>query len=218
MDLQELRVYVTSRYQSEATETEIDQHLNEIYRDLSRLFTADTPVSDTSVNTVVNKETYQVPQNSRRIRRVFLGAGAGRAPLRSIREDALLFPRQTGVPRRWYVAGMSEVGGDVRQSFGLDPIPNAVQALTIEYEPEPAELDMDTDAVQFIPEESQHLIAFGALAIVAGRNQDYNVASMWEQRYRAGYNELSAALGRTGISSNFPEIAKATQGAGGGAA
>lgn len=42
MTLQELRNYIKSRYATDASDVEIDDHINEVYRDISRIFTPDT--------------------------------------------------------------------------------------------------------------------------------------------------------------------------------
>lgn len=203
LDLQELLLYVTDRYPSSLSETSIEGHVNEVYRDLSQLFTPENIVVESGLSAPAFQEEITVPVGARSIRRVYLGTGANRSPLRSISRAALNYPRADGTPRRWFYAGTVVSGTNVRFQIGLDPLQDGGQTLTVEYEPEPEVMSADTDVPVMVPTEHHHLIAWGAIALVAGQQQDYTVAQNWEVRYRAAFNEIGARLGRSGIESRL---------------
>lgn len=208
MDLQTMRAYIRSRYASALTDVELDDHINEAYRDLSLLFTPDTVEDDATLLTVVGQATYTLTKDSRRIREVHLGTGASRIRLRSVRHEAIVYPRASGVPTRWYAFGMKSQGTNVRQQFGLDPVPaTAGTTLSVMYEPEPGEFLTDTSTPLYVPEEFHAIICYGALSLAAGQQQDYNVSQHWQSRFTAAYNDLTDKLGRI-AKSNFPEATK----------
>lgn len=203
-----MRAYIRSRYASALTDAELDDHINEAYRDVSLLFTPDTLEEDGGLSTVTGQATYTLMKDSRRIREVHLGTGASRNRLRSVRHEALVYPRASGAPTRWYAFGMKSTGTNVRQQFGLDPVPiTSGTTLTVMYEPEPAELTTDTSTPLYVPEEFHPIICYGALSLAAGQQQDYNVSQNWQTRFTAAYNELTDKLGRIS-KSNFPEATK----------
>lgn len=206
MNLSQIRAYIRARYASDLMDSEIDEHVNETYLDLSRLFTPDS-VQEEQITTVAGQDLYTLTLNSRRILEVHLGTGASRERLASIRHSSVTYPRTSGTPTRWYPHGMTTTGIDVKQRFGLDPVPSTSgQVINVLSEPEPARLANTTDQPQYVPEEMHHLIAYGALSLAAGKAQDYNLAQHWESRYRMAYNEVLGRLGRNKI--NYPEAAK----------
>lgn len=203
-----MRAYIRARYASALTDAELDDHINEAYRDVSLLFTPDTLEDDAALLTVIGQATYTMTKDSRRIREVHVGTGASRTRLRSMRHEAIVYPRVNGVPTRWYAFGMKSNGTNVRQQFGLDPVPDAAgTALTVMYEPEPSVLGTDTSTPLYVPEEFHSIICYGALSLSAGQQQDYNVSQHWQQRFTASYNELTDKLGRIS-KTNFPEATK----------
>ena len=219
MTLQELRNYIKSRYATDASDVEIDDHINEVYRDIYRIFTPDTTeeYSDAAFVTVSEQPVYELPKSTRSIKQVHITPAAGsRTRLRSMKEDALLYPRLSGTPIRWYPYGFKEAvaGTDVVQKFGLDPIPDTAAAdgaIHVLYEPSPDAMADNDDSPTYIPEEMHYLIAWGALAVLAGKQEDYNQAQHWDARYRNAYNEALVKLGKS-RHANFPEAARSVKG------
>ena len=210
MTLQEILLYIKSRYDVGATDSEILEHTNEVYRDLTKPFTLDVIEEDTSLATATDQAIYTLGEDSRRIREVHIVDGLGdRRRLHSVRPQAILYPRLEGMPRRWYVAGMDS-STDVRQQFGLDPVPTVSEDaldLIVQYEPEPESLVNDTDLPLYIPEELHYLIAWGTISILAGREENYNVSQHWQARYTNHFNEVLMTHSRAG-KLNFPESAR----------
>ena len=210
MTLQEIMLYVKSRYDVGATDSEILEHANEVYRDLSKPFTLDVVEEDSSLATATDQAVYTLGEDSRRIREVHIDDGTGtRIRLHSVRPQSILYPRLTGVPLRWYVAGMDS-SVNVRQQFGLDPVPTVSEDgldLWVVYEPEPASLVNDSDTPRYIPVELHYLIAWGTIAILAGREENYNVSQHWQARYTNHFNEVLMTHSRAG-KLNFPESAR----------
>lgn len=218
MTLQELRNYIKVRYATDASDVEIDDHINEIYRDITRIFTPDTTeeYSKDTFLTVDKQAVYELPFSTRAIKQVHLESGTGKVRLRSIKEEALLYPRLEGVPTRWYPYGFKEAtgGNDVVQKFGLDPVPGATaagKAISVLYEPAPSAMSGNDDSPTYVPEEMHYLIAWGALAVLAGKQEDYNQAQHWDARYRNAYNEHLIKLGKS-RHANFPEAARSIKG------
>lgn len=207
MNLAELRTYITARYATPLTATEINQHIHEAYNDLSRIFTPDSK-GEATVPTVSHGDQYYVA-DCRTIKDIRTAIDGDR--LREINYEAVLYPRRYGTPIRWYPLGESSGGGvDVRVIFGLDPLPDVNDSVYVHFEPAPRQLAADTDAPDFIPEEYHYLIAWGALATIAGHAEDYGVAQYWETQYRSAYNGILLKLGRT-APTHFPTIVAASQ-------
>lgn len=143
--------------------------------------------------------------------------------LKKVNKNAIIFPQQRG-------AGYSDgsffkrIGTDdiflkvkrwaVNRSVGnrfeliFDPIPRGTIPLLIRYEPMPAGLEADSDVPQYIPEEYHYLIAWGSLALIASLpgQEDWEVAQVWESRYRDGVNNMISALGMN-APDNYPATA-----------
>jgi len=185
-------------------EQKIKDKINIVYRDLSRLYTRETIEEDDDLVTVAGQEIYTLGSDSRQILAVYLGENR----LRNIRAEARLFPRPEGTPIRWFTYGMGAATENVKQRFGLDPVPDEADiSITVDYEPMPADLTESDDNVAYIPEEKQHLIAWGAIGILAGIEEDYDIAQNFESRYKNGYNELMIEMGIF-RESNYPVTAK----------
>lgn len=199
MDLQEIRNYVRGRYSTDLTDAELDDHINEAYKDVSNLFTPDS-IHTMALTTTSGQSEYVLPEHSRRIRQIRIGSQR----LRSIRYDSVVFPRLSGSPIRWYPYGWTSVNGDDRQAFGLDPIPTTTAAITILVEPQPNRLVDDHDSPEEVPDEFQYLICWMTISLAAGQAQDYNVAQNWDARYRVEYNEVLAKMAGLG-RGNFPD-------------
>lgn len=207
MNLSDLRIYITARYATPLTGTEIDQHINEAYKDLSRIFTPDANAEE-SIPTASGGFRYYVP-DCRSIKEVRTSAAGER--LREISYAAVLHPRRSGTPTRWFPYGeSSSAGTDVLMAFGLDPIPDASESVFVRFEPEPVDLSGDSAIPDYIPEEYHHLIAWGALAAIAGHAEDYGVAQYWDTQYRSAYNGILVKLGRT-APTNFPTVSMTSQ-------
>ncbi len=208
MDLQEMTNYIKTRYPTELMEHEIGFHLNEIYRDVSTLFTPDT-TETTTISTVVSQEIYEMDELSRTIKQILYDD----VRLRTMMAESLRYPRGIdATPLRWYPFGFREVtAGGVYQVFGLDPVPDAIETMTIYYEPIPEMLIASDDEPEYIPDEMHYLVCWGTLAILAGNQQDYNTSQYWEAKYRAAYNEKLVQLGRSRYA-NFPEAARKVKG------
>lgn len=210
MDLVTLRTYITARYATPLASVEIDQHINEAYQDLSRIFTPDSS-GEESVNTVTGGDQYYVAcRTIKEIRTAITGSR-----LRETSYAAVLHPRRSGTPARWYPIGESLGGGsDVMIVFGLDPLPDVSDSVYVRFEPVPRELIVDADVPDYIPEEYHHLIAWGALATIAGHAEDYSVAQYWDTQYRSAYNGILIKLGRT-AATHFPTTVAASAPQGG---
>jgi hypothetical protein len=205
MTLLELMALVENEYGDiTLPEQKIKDKINIVYRDLSRLYTRETIEKDDDLVTVAGQEIYTLGSDSRQILAVYLGENR----LRNIRAEARLFPRPEGTPVRWFTYGMGAVTENVKQRFGLDPVPDEADiSITVDYEPMPADLTESDDNVAYIPEEKQHLIAWGAIGILAGIEEDYDIAQNFESRYKNGYNELMIEMGIF-RESNYPVTAK----------
>lgn len=205
MTLLELMALVENEYGDiTLPEQKIKDKINIVYRDLSRLYTRETIEEDDDLVTVAGQEIYTLGSDSRQILAVYLGENR----LRNIRAEARLFPRPEGTPIRWFTYGMGAATENVKQRFGLDPVPDEADiSITVDYEPMPADLTESDDNVAYIPEEKQHLIAWGAIGILAGIEEDYDIAQNFESRYKNGYNELMIEMGIF-RESNYPVTAK----------
>ena len=205
MTLLELMALVENEYGDiTLPEQKIKDKINIVYRDLSRLYTRETIEEDDDLVTVAGQEIYTLGSDSRQILAVYLGENR----LRNIRAEARLFPRPEGTPIRWFTYGMGAATENVKQRFGLDPVPDEADiSITVDYEPMPADLTESDDNVAYIPEEKQHLIAWGAIGILAGIEEDYDIAQNFESRYKNGYNELMIEMG-VFRESNYPVTAR----------
>lgn len=205
MTLQEIIAYVNGRYTSGLVDTEIIEHINEIYRDVTRAFTKDT-TKETTIATVESQEIYQLTEASRRIKEIHI-TNETRSRLRSMRADARVYPRKSGTPLRWFPYGLDDEDGSVRQQYGLDPIPDAVLNVHVLYEPVPTVLSEDNDNILYIPEEYQYVIGYGTIALLASNQEDWNVSQAWEARYRSAINEMIITLGII-PPNNYPDLSK----------
>lgn len=206
MLLQEIIAYVNGRYVSNLTDTEMIEHINEIYSDLSRAFTKDT-LEEEKISTVNGTELYTLPVSSRRIKEVHATISGKRVRLRSMRAEARLIPRTVGDPLRWYPYGFGDANGAVRQRFGVDPVPDNTVELHVLYEPVPDLLSLDDDALLYIPEEYQYIVSYGTIALLASNQEDWNVSQAWEARYRSAVNEMVMTLGIV-PPNNYPDLSK----------
>jgi len=210
MDLNKLVGYVKTRYKADLTDPQIIEHLNEKYLELSEPFTADVRAEDDSLSTVEGQTEYTLGADSRRIIEIHIVSDDERRRLRRMDPVAVLYPRETGLPRRWYSLGMNGEEGTTRQQFGLDPIPDLANddlQLYVIYEPEPVKLDDDGDIPKFVPDEKHHVIAWGAMATLAAQQEDYGVAQTWDGHYSRAFNEIMVK--HAGLSrDNFPDSAR----------
>ena len=204
MTFQELLIYIKNRYPSSLSETEVEEHINEVYKDLSRLFTKDV-IEEEEKQTNLGEENYTLSSPSRRIREVHLDVNE-RKRLRSMKAEARIFPRKEGTPKRWFPYGVDKGQSNIKQMFGLDPIPDSQYAIYILYEPLPEGMAEDTDIPSYIPEEHHYLIGWGAMALIAGKEEDYNAAQHWDIRYRSAVNEILVSMGI--YPENVPEASK----------
>jgi len=184
----------------------IARSINFVYRDLSKLYTRETVEENDELITASDQEVYILPADSRQIFNVYIEGNR----LRHIYKEALLRPRSKGMPKRWYSFGAGDIDKDVKQRFGLDPVPSEEEKeidIVVAYEPMPADLFEDEDKIKYIPEEKQYLIVWGAVGILAGIEEDYDIAQNFESRYRTAYNELMMEMGLF-RESNYPAAAK----------
>ena len=204
--------YVTGRYTSSLATADRKKHINEVYLDLSRVFTADITEENATISTVSAQNVVTMTFGTRQIKRIYTSAAGVRTPLRRIREEAIVYPVTSGTPTRWAPFGNTQVTGVNRAQVILNPTPNAILSLVIAYEPVPAELSADADVPRYIPEEYHNLIAWGSIAILASLpgTEDWNVGQMWEARFRNGVNEMIATLGLN-APENFPSLAMVVQ-------
>lgn len=215
MDLQDMTNYIKTRYPTDLGEHEFTQHINEVYRDVTTLFTPDTTETyqDVSFITVDGQAIYQLPVLSRTIKQVHMD-DSGVIRLRTMMEESLLYPRTEGTPVRWYPFGFKDGEPGVYQEFGLDPVPDTDAAgkdLIVLYEPIPVAMEANDDEPEYVPEEMHYLICWGALAILAGKQEDYNNSQYWEAKYRNAFNEKLVNLGRS-RHANFPEATRKIKG------
>jgi len=159
VNLQEMTNYIKTRYPTELGEAEFTAHLNEVYRDVSTLFTPDTTevYGDAAFITVDGQAVYQLPELSRAIKQVHLDTVAsGIVRLRTMMEESILYPRATGIPVRWYPFGFRDATPGIKQEFGLDPVPDAAVAdsvgreLIVYYEPVPVALEANDDEPEYV--------------------------------------------------------------------
>lgn len=219
MDLQAMSSYIRTRYATDLGEAEFTAHINEVYRDVSTLFTPDVTETyeEATFITADKQAVYQLPVLSRQIKQVHFETAEGNIRLRTMLEESLLYPRRTGVPIYWYSFGFKDASPGIKQEFGLDPVPDVAVAdsvgkkLIVLYEPVPVALEANTDQPEYVPEELHYLICWGTLAILAGKQEDYNTAQYWEAKYRSAYNEKLTNLGRSRYA-NFPEAARKVKG------
>lgn len=207
MTLLEIIALIEEEYKDvTAGDPGVTRSINFVYRDLSKLYTRETVEENKDLVTVADQEVYTLPADSRQIFNVYIEGSR----LRHIYKEALLNPRPKGMPKRWYSFGAGDKDKDVKQRFGLDPVPSEEEgglSIVVAYEPMPADLVEDTDKVKYIPEEKQYLIAWGAIGILAGIEEDYDIAQNFESRYRAAYNELMMEMGLF-RESNYPATAR----------
>ena len=221
MDLQTMSNYIRTRYATDLGEAEFTAHINEVYRDVSTLFTPDVTETyeDDSFITVTEQAVYRLPVLSRQIKQVHFETGEGNVRLRTMMEESLIYPRRKGVPIYWYSFGFKDASpaSGIKQEFGLDPVPDDSVAdsvgkkLIVLYEPVPVALEANDDQPEYVPEELHYLICWGTLAILAGKQEDYNTAQYWEAKYRSAYNEKLMNLGKSRYA-NFPEATRKLKG------
>lgn len=206
MQLSELRTYITDRYPTGATPGVLNQHINEVYLDLARLFTSDA-VSEAQLVTTAGQPLYTLPVASRSTQGVRYGTGRTRL-IRTQRDLA----SGSGTPTAWYPGGLASGG---RSQIGLDPAPTvAGDPVYVAYQPSPAKMANDTDAPLWVPDEYHHVIAWGALSLTASVQGDGDVAGQWEPRYRSAYNDILTLLGLA--PEQNPEAAQAVRQGGNG--
>ena len=219
MNLQEMSNYIRTRYPTDLGELEFTAHLNEVYRDVSTLFTPDVTelYEDAGFITVTAQAIYQLPELSRQIKQVHFETGGGNIRLRTMMEESLIYPRREGVPIYWYPFGFKDATPGIKQEFGLDPVPIAATAdsvgkkLIVLYEPVPEALENNADEPEYVPEEAHHLICWGTLGILAAKQEDYNTAQHWTGRYTNAYNDMLVRMGRSRYA-NFPEAGRRIKG------
>ena len=210
MQFSEIDNYITSRYTSSLSTADRKAHINEVYLDLSRVFTPDITEESAALSTVVAQNVVTMTFATRQIKHIHTSAAGVRTPLRRIMQEAIVYPVTSGKPTRWAPFGNTQVVGANRAQVLLNPTPNAIINLVIAYEPVPANLSLDADVPKYIPEGYHHLIAWGSIAILASNQEDWDVAQMWEARFRSGVNEMIATLGLN-APENFPSLAMAVQ-------
>ena len=210
MNFQELDSYITSRYTSSLAILDRKAHINEVYLDLSRVFTPDITEENATLSTVVAQNIVTMTFATRQIKHIHTSTVGVRTPLRRIMQEAIVYPVTSGKPTRWAPFGNTQVTGANRARVLLNPTPNAIFGLVVAYEPVPAALSLDADVPKYIPEDYHKLIAWGSIAILASNQEDWDVGQMWETRYRSGVNEMIATLGLN-APENFPSLAMLTQ-------
>lgn len=205
MDLYGIQSYIADRYISELATAGMIEHINEVYLDLTRIFTADIIATE---ELETDAPLTQLTWKARQIRNIYLG----NRRLKQVAKEALLRDTQ-GIPKYWaaYGSGQGAAGGNYLR-FILAPGPHELCFLDIDYEPLPEELSADSDVPKYIPEEYHYLIAWGVIALLTSLpgTEDWNVAQAWEARFRAGVNEMLQVLGLT-APDNYPSIAAAVE-------
>ena len=211
MQFSDIDSYVTGRYTSSLDATDRKVHINEVYLDLTRAFTPDiTEINDDTLSTTEDEDTLTLTWKARQVKRVFLLNDAARVRLRRVSEQALIRGGDGGLPRYWTPYGNTQSAGANYLRFLVNPAPDGVYPVIVEYEPVPVALSADTDIPAYIPEEYHYLIAWGVIAILASHQEDWNVANAWEARFRGAVNEMLATLGIT-APENYPNLATLTQ-------
>lgn len=211
MQFSDIDSYVTSRYVSSLEAADRKAHINEVYLDLTRAFTPDIiEVNDDSLSTVENEDSITLTWKARQIKRIFLLDDAARIRLRRISEQALTRGGDSALPKYWAPYGNTQSAGSNYLRFLVNPVPDGIYPVIVEYEPSPVALTAGTDVPAYIPEEYHHLIAWGTIAILASHQEDWNVANAWEARFRGAVNEMLLTLGIT-APENYPNLATLTQ-------
>jgi hypothetical protein len=204
----ELYTYITGRFALSLTAAQIKEHVNEIYRDLSRLFTPRFIETNAALSTVAHTATLDLTFDARKIHAVKTNVATVRTLLREVDRNAMLTPAPAeGTPKYWAVKGKTATG---YFTLLFDPPPAAAVALDIDYEPVPAVMTADADIPRYIPLEYQYLIALGALAEGLATQEDWQNAQYWEGRYRDEVNQMILQLGLEAI----PDMKMMTAGGG----
>ena len=212
MQFSDIDSYVTGRYISSLDVPGRKAHINEVYFDLTRAFTPDiTEINDDTLSTVEDEDTLTLTWKARQIKKVSLLNDTARVRLRRVSEQALIRDGESGLPRYWSPYGNTQNAGVNYLRFLLNPAPDGIYPVIVEYEPSPVALSADTDVPAYIPEEYHHLIAWGVIAILASHQEDWNAANAWEARFRGAVNEMLLTLGIT-APENYPNLATLTQG------
>ena len=211
MQFSDIDSYVTSRYVSSLEAADRKAHINEVYLDLTRAFTPDIiEVNDDSLSTVENEDSITLTWKARQTKRVFLLDDAVRLRLRRVSEQALTRGGESALPRYWAPYGNTQNAGSNYLRFLVNPVPDGIYPVIVEYEPVPVALSGDADVPAYIPEEYHHLIAWGVIAILASMQEDWNVAQAWEARFRGAVNEMLTTLGIV-APENYPNLTMFTQ-------
>lgn len=202
MTLAELYNYAIDRFALSLTEVQIKEHLNEVYKDLTRIFTPDFITTDNTLSVAAGARTVNLTFPCRKVQYVKSRSGTTYTLLREVKKEALLLPHVTaGTPIRWGIDGVL-TSGYLR--LFVDPAAAAETGLSIDYEPAPATL-ADGDAPLYIPAEYHHLIALGGLALCLAAQEDWQNAQYWDGRFRDEVNTMIINLGLV-ASDNFPNI------------
>lgn len=101
MNLGELQTYITDRYTPSLESSEYKEHINEVYRDLSRLFTADYIEESTSLSTSTGSALVSSTWEMRQLKSVHAHIGGTRTPLKQVHKEALVYPLAEGTPKFW---------------------------------------------------------------------------------------------------------------------
>ena len=201
MNLSDIERYITARIPASLEKGERRKHINEIYLDLSRAFTGGTVSSSTVVGSTANE--YALTWDARQVFHVLVETTVATTRLKKMDKEAFLRPYTSGTPTRWAEFGATQSSNSNRLQILLNPTPTSSATIHVEYEPTPAELTADNDVPAYIPLEYHSLIAYGAMALIASREEDTYRASMWEARYRDGVNQMLLSLGLI-APQNYP--------------
>ena len=205
MTFAQLYAYITERFALSLTEAQIKEHINEVYKDLTRLFTPDYIETNNTLSVAAHARTVDLTFAVRKVQYVKTRSGTTYRLLREIRKDALLLPYAAeGTPVRWGLDGVLTTG---YLRLFVDPAADAEIGLSIDYEPVPAALALDADTPQYIPAEYHFLIALGALAEGLAFQEDWENAKYWEGRYRDEVNTMIINLALN-APDNFPNLSK----------
>ena len=201
----ELYTYVTGRFSLSLSAAQIKEHINEVYKDLTRIFTPDYIETNNTISVLITARTVDLTFAARKVWAVKRRSGTTYTPMREIRKDALLLPYvAAGVPARWGIDGQAATG---YLRLFVDPSALAATDISVDYEPVPATMTADGDIPKYIPVEYHHLIALGALAIGLAAQEDWQNAQYWEGRFRDEVNSMIVTLSLN-APDNFPNISK----------
>lgn len=101
MDLGEIRSYVSARLTASLSTDDIDDHINEVAKDLSRLFTADFIEESTALSTSTSSHLVASTWEMRQLKSVHAYIDGDRTPLMKVNKEALVYPLQSGTPKFW---------------------------------------------------------------------------------------------------------------------